>query len=449
MKNKWMLAGLVLLSALVGTTICFLLVNIFEKKHEAKHPFFKVVEISPTEDDPAVWGKNFPHQYDTYKRTVDQVRTKYGGSEAVPRTPTKADPRDIVAQSRLEIEPDLKRMWSGYAFSKDFREERGHAFMLIDQEFTERQQFAKQPGACINCHASTYVPMLKLGEGDLMKGFHAINKMTYPEARAQVKHPVSCIDCHDSQTMELRVTKPAFMIGIKEYKSFQGVHNYDVNKNATKQEMRTFVCAQCHVEYHFKGEEKTLTFPWSNGIKADQILAYYQKSKFKDWVHAETGAPVLKAQHPEFETYSQGIHAQAGVSCTDCHMPYERVGAQKITNHHVRSPLLNVNKSCQTCHHTSEAELLKRVDIIQTRHVEMRNRAMEALMQFLDNIKTAQKNKLDNKKLEAALNAQREAQFLIDFTESENSIGFHAPQESARVLVQAMDIIRKGEIQLR
>lgn len=449
MKSRWGLFGLGFVAAIVGTLVCFLLVNIFEKKHEAKDPFFKVVEISPTEDDPAVWGKNFPHQYDTYKKTVDQVRTKYGGSEALPQSPSKADPRDIVAQSRIEAEPELKRMWAGYAFSKDFREDRGHAFMLIDQEFTERQQFVKQPGACVNCHASTYVPMMKLGEGDLMKGFHALNKMPYPEARTNVKHPLSCIDCHDPKTMELRVTKPAFMVGISAYKKFQGFPNYDVNKDATKQEMRTFVCGQCHVEYYFKGPEKTLTFPWVNGIKADQILTYYQKEKFKDWVHAETGAQALKAQHPEFEMFNQGIHFQAGVSCVDCHMPYERIGAQKITNHHVRSPLLNINKACQTCHHTAEADLLKRVDVIQTRHVEMRNKAMAALMQFLDNIKTAQKNKLDPKRIEAALNAQREAQFLIDFIESENSMGFHAPQEAARLIVNAMDIIRKGEIDLR
>ena len=167
MTSKGKLISLILLTAVVGSVVSFLLINIYEKKSESKNTFFKVVEITDMEDDPAVWGKNFPHQYDSYLRTVDQKRTKYGGSEAVPRTPDKADPRSVVSQSRLEEDPQLKRMWAGYAFSHDFREERGHAYMLIDQEFTKRQEYVSQPGACINCHASTYVPMMKLGEGDI------------------------------------------------------------------------------------------------------------------------------------------------------------------------------------------------------------------------------------------------------------------------------------------
>lgn len=449
MTTKGKLLILILITALIGSIVSYLLTSISEKKSEAKNPFFRVVEIGEMEDDPAVWGKNFPHQYDSYLRTVDQVRTRYGGSEAVPRVPDKADPRSVVAQSKLDEDPQLKRMWAGYAFSHDFREERGHAYMLVDQEYSKRQEFSPQPGACINCHASTYVPMMKLGEGDIMKGFHALNKMSYQEARGHVNHPVSCIDCHDSKTMELRVTRPAFMEGIKAFKKTQGIISYDVNKDATKQEMRTFVCAQCHVEYYFKGPEKTLTFPWDKGIKGDQILAYYRENKHKDWIHAETGAPALKAQHPEFETFSQGPHARAGVSCTDCHMPYERVGAMKITNHHIQSPMLNINKACQTCHHAPENELKERVHTIQERHLEMRKKAMDALMHFMDNIKIAKARKLDQKIIDKALNVQREAQFLIDFIEAENSFGFHAPQESARLIVVAMDMIREGEILLR
>src|SRR5688500_6086420 len=145
------------LAAAAAVLVTALLVNIFTRQQEARNPFYRVVELTDETVDPAVWGKNFPLQYDGYRRTVDQVRTRYGGSEAVPRTPTQADPRSIVAQSRLEEDPRLKVMWAGYAFSKDFREERGHAYMLEDQMFTERQQVTKQPGTCINCHASVYV----------------------------------------------------------------------------------------------------------------------------------------------------------------------------------------------------------------------------------------------------------------------------------------------------
>src|SRR5688572_1485434 len=176
------------LAALLAVGATALLVNIVQRQQEARNPFFRVVELTDETADPAVWGKNFPLQYDGYQRTVDQVRTRYGGSEAEPRTPTQADPRTIVAQSRLEEDPRLKTMWAGYAFSVDFREERGHAYMLDDQTFTERQQVVKQPGTCMHCHASVYTVYKKLGGGDLIKGFEAMNQMPYTEARKLVEH---------------------------------------------------------------------------------------------------------------------------------------------------------------------------------------------------------------------------------------------------------------------
>ena len=183
-------------AALTAAGVTALLVNIVERKQEARNPFYRVVELTDETEDPATWGKNFPQQYDGYRRTVDQQRTRYGGSEALPRTPTDVDPRSIVAQSRLEADPRLKKMWAGYAFAKDFREERGHAFMLDDQTYTERQRVVQQPGACLNCHASVYLPYKRLGGGDLLKGFEIMNKMPYVEARKQVSHPVTCLDCH-------------------------------------------------------------------------------------------------------------------------------------------------------------------------------------------------------------------------------------------------------------
>ncbi|MGH9603895.1 MAG: ammonia-forming cytochrome c nitrite reductase subunit c552, partial [Terriglobales bacterium] len=359
--------GLALVAAIAAAVTTGLLVNIFERKQEARNPFYRVVELTDETEDPALWGKNFPLQYDGYKRTVDQVRTRFGGSEAVPRTPTQADPRSVVAQSRLEEDPRLKTMWAGYAFARDFREERGHAYMLDDQTFTGRQQVVKQPGTCMHCHASVYVPYRKLGSGDLIQCFAKINQMPYVEARKLVSHPVACIDCHDPGSMQLRVTRPGFLEGIRALKASQGIANYDVNTMATRQEMRAYVCGQCHVEYYFKGPEKRLVYPWAKGLKVDNILAYYDEAQFKDWTHAESGAPMLKAQHPEFELWNQGIHARSGVACADCHMPYKREGALKISDHHVRSPVLNINRACQTCHKWPEEELKARVETIQER----------------------------------------------------------------------------------
>jgi len=447
--GAWWLVLIAIGSALAIVGIAALLTSIFQRQQEARTPFYRVVALNDTIDDPAIWGKNFPLQYDDYRKTVDQVRTRYGGSEGEPHTPSNADPRSVVAQSRLQEDPRLRDFWAGYAFAQDFREERGHAYMLEDQEFTDRQRVTKQPGTCLHCHASLYVPYKRVGNGDLIKGFETLNAMPYFEARKYVKHPVSCIDCHDPENMQLRVTRPGFIEGIRLLRSSQGIANYDVNTQATRQEMRTFVCGQCHVEYYFKGPEKRLQYPWSKGLTADSILAYYDSTGFKDWVHKISGAPVLKAQHPEFEMYNQGIHARSGVACADCHMPYKREGAMKISDHHVRSPVLNINRACQTCHKWSEEELKARVETIQDRTFEMRNMALDAVLQLTREIATQVQADSTVPTVALARDYQRKAQFLADFIEAENSMGFHADQEAARVLAKSIDYARRGQMALR
>jgi nitrite reductase (cytochrome c-552) len=435
-------------TAVAAIAIAALLTNIFQRKLEARNPFYRVVALTDTTDDPNIWGQNFPLQYDAYRRTVDQSRTRYGGSEAMPHTPTNADPRSIVAQSRLQEDPRLTQFWAGYAFATDFREERGHAYMLEDQEFTRRQVVTQQPGTCLNCHASMYAAYRRLGNGDPRAGFTRINQMSYNEARQNVRHPVACIDCHDPETMSLRVTRPAFMEGIRLLRASEGIKNYDVNRQATRQEMRTFVCGQCHVEYYFKGKEKQLAYPWGKGLTADSILAFHDSTGHADWTHALSGARVLKAQHPEFEMYSQGIHARSGVACADCHMPYERVGAMKISDHWVRSPVLNINRACQTCHRLSEDELRARVRIIQDRTFELRNLALDAVLKLTTDIQAAVRADSGSRRVAHARDFQRKSQFLTDFIEAENSMGFHADQETARVLALAIDYARRGQIAL-
>jgi len=448
-RRGLLFVAVALVAALAAAGGAALLINIMERKQEARNPFYRVVEITDETEDPAIWGKNFPLQYDDYLRTVDQVRTRFGGSEAVPRTPDDVDPRSIVAQSKLDEDPRLKTIWAGYAFAVDFREERGHAFMLEDQTFTQRQIVAEQPGTCVHCHASVYVPYMKLGGGDLIQGFEAMNSMSYAEARKLVSHPIACIDCHSPDTMQLRVTRPAFIEGIRALKASEGIENYDVNTMATRQQMRSYVCGQCHVEYYFEGAEKRLVYPWSRGLRVEDILAYYEAADFYDWTHAETGARVLKAQHPEFELWNQGIHARSGVACADCHMPYKRVGALKISDHHVRSPLLNINRACQTCHRVSEEELKSRAETIQGRTFALRNTAMDALVDLINDIKMAGEAGRNDAGLTAARTFQRKAQFLLDFVEAENSMGFHAPQEAVRILGESINYSRQGQVVLR
>jgi nitrite reductase (cytochrome c-552) len=329
----------------------------------------------------------------------------------------------------------------------------------------------------------------RLGEGDVMAGFAALGRLPYAQAHAEVvktgsndpvaegntqgfehhegAHPVTCVDCHEPETMRLRVTRPGFSKGIaalaageaplphlpsvERWRSGKRAEPYDPNRDASRQELRSFVCGQCHVEYYC-GPKTTLFFPWADGLRVEQIEGFYDAYRFDDgtpfydFEHAETGARALKAQHPEFETWSQGIHARAGVACADCHMPYQREGALKVSDHWVRSPLLDVSRACQPCHSVAEAELLARVSTIQDRTHALMNRAAGALVDMLDAIAAAKQAGASPAQLEPALALQRKAQWRLDFVNAENSMGFHADQESARILAEAIDYARQAQL---
>ncbi len=441
----------VLLTAGATYAITALLMNVSQRKEEAKQVAFKVVDLTEESIDPAEWGKNYPRQYDSYRLTADNDRTQYGNSEAFPASKLKDDPR-------------LERIFAGYAFAVDFNHARGHAFMLKDQDATLRVKNFQQPGACLHCHAAVLPIYRKAGDGDLMKGFEAVCAMPLSEARKLATHPVTCLDCHEPASNRLRVTRPGFLNGIAalatsddpvphlpsiaRWRAGDRQAAYDPNVLASRQEMRSFVCGQCHVEYYFKGPSKVVTYPWKKGLKVEQIEAYYDEADFADWTHAETGARVLKAQHPEFEMWNQGIHARAGVSCADCHMPYHREGAIKVSDHQVRTPLAQVNHACLTCHRASETEMKARVETIQSRTKGLMNRAEDALVGLYDAIWQSKAQGATDEQLKAAFALQRKAQFRLDFINAENSRGFHAPQESARILGEAIDYAWQGRAAL-
>jgi len=345
-------------------------------------------------------------------------------------------------------------MWRGYAFAVDYTEPRGHEWALEDQKNTKRTKPPfKQPGTCLNCHASMPEIYDELGNGDRKAGFDAMNAMTYGEAVEHASSSIACIDCHDPKTMELTITRPAFMEGIKQAKAAEGITDYDVNRDATNEEMRTYVCAQCHVEYYFAGEGKTLTFPWSKGLTVYDEMSYYDEVGWTDFTHEESGAPILKAQHPDFETWAQGIHAANGVTCADCHMSYNREGASKVSNHQIMSPMANdetINASCLTCHHSTEAEMRQRVEKIQTTWQSSLNVSFTALEGLINDIKAAEANgTATEEQLTLARDYQRKAQFVVDYSFSENGRGFHAPQYSVSMLNQATDWARSGQLALR
>lgn len=448
----------VVLLATVGITA--LLLNISERKRESNIRYVRLAEVTEDDTDPEKWGVNWPRQYDAYKKTALATRTRFGGhggSEALP-------------EEKIERDPWLKRMFLGYAFSIDYRDRRGHAYMLSDQENTLRQT-KPQSGSCLHCHASIMPLYRKLGNGDALEGMNKTHNIPYKELNAMLHdmghgHPVSCVDCHDPETMQLRVTRPAFIQGIQRLAASEAevpaipsietwrktgrTSEYDPNNDASRNEMRSFVCGQCHVEYYCSSDFP-LTFPWSKGLKMENLEEEWNATKlssgerFYDYKHKETGAEILKAQHPEFELWSQGVHARSGVSCSDCHMPYQRDGASKVSDHWVRSPLLNIHSACQTCHRVPEKELLARVDIIQETNHELLQKGGAALMDLLDAVLSAREAGVSEESLKDALELQRKAQWRLDYIAAENSMGFHAPQEAARILGEAIDFARQGQ----
>jgi len=447
--------------AVATVLVAALLVNIFERKSEAKNPYVRLVEVTEDDTDAAKWGVNWPKEFASYQLTAQTTQTRYGGhggSEALPA-------------EKIERDPWLKRMFLGYAFSIDYRDRRGHAYMLTDQEATKRLS-KPQSGSCLHCHASIMPLYRQLGEGDAMKGFEKTYTYSYQDLSKMLHdsghaHPVSCVDCHDPKTMQLRVTRPGFINGIRQlaasgaptphlpsierWRTGDKASPYDPNTDASRTEMRSFVCGQCHVEYYCS-TKMPLTFPWGKGLKVEEIEDFWNTTifpdgtAFSDYKHAETGAAVLKAQHPEFEMWSQGIHARSGVACADCHMPYMRDGATKISDHWVRSPLLNVNRACQVCHHFPEEELKARVDVIQERNHALQTRAGAGLNDLMDAIVKAKNEGATEEQLKPALELQRKAQWRLDFVAAENSMGFHAAQETARILGESIDYARQGQI---
>jgi len=461
LKRGWPYIVLMIVVSVVTAGVTALLLNIAERKAEERTPFVRLVEVDEDTTDPAVWGKNWPRQYDTYKLTAQPTRTRYGGhggSEALP-------------EEKIERDPWLKRMFLGYAFSIDYRDRRGHAYMLEDQEQTRRQT-KPQSGSCLHCHASVMPLYRELGGGDAIAGFEKTYAMSYKETNQMLHdmghaHPVSCVDCHDPKTAAVRVTRPGLLQAMERLAGGDGEvphlpsvqrwregprdRPFDINQEASRTEMRSLVCAQCHVEYYCSSSFK-LTFPWDYGLTVEQMEKHWddttlaQGERFYDYKHKETNAPILKAQHPEFELWSQGIHARSGVACADCHMPYMRDGATKVSDHWVRSPLLNINRACQTCHKLSEKEIQDRVDRIQDRNYRMMQNAGQAVVDLIDTIVAARENGATEDELAPVLEFQRRAQWRLDFVAAENSMGFHAPQETARILGEAADLARQGQV---
>jgi nitrite reductase (cytochrome c-552) len=367
--------------------------------------------IDRMEVDNARWGENFPREYASYKQMLDDsTRTRYGG----------AFPRDYLAETPANV-----ILFAGYGFAKEYKQARGHMHAVEDVTGTKRVN-AKTPGTCFTCK-SPDVPRLieKLGAAKFYS-------TPFADLKGEVKHPIGCLDCHEPNTMRLRVTRPA----LREAFARQG---RDIDQ-VSHQEMRTLVCAQCHVEYYFKEPGKYLTFPWDKGTRVEEIEAYYDESDFSDWTNAVSQTPMLKMQHPDYEVYSTGIHAFRNVACADCHMPYRTEGGAKFTDHHVQSPLLNLSNSCVVCHRWSEQDLRTRVEAIQDKVHEGRARAEEMVARAHFDIAAAMQAGAKPEELKESRRMVRRAQMRWDYVAANNGMGFHSPQECMRVLESAVEL---------
>jgi nitrite reductase (cytochrome c-552) len=220
-------------------------------------------------------------------------------------------------------------------------------------------------------------------------------------------------------------------------------------RNASQQEMRSLVCAQCHVEYYFK-DKKTfyLNFPWDKGMTVEKIEEYYDNLDFYDWVHPVSKAHMLKAQHPDYEIFQASIHGQRGLSCADCHMPYRSEGGVKMTDHHIQSPLNNVANSCQVCHTNDAKELIQNVYDRQDKIVELRLRAQDVITRAHIEAKMAWDKGATEDEMKPILLNIRHAQWRWDYVVASVGGSFHAPLESARILTTAVDKGQQARIQL-
>ncbi|MGE5249544.1 MAG: ammonia-forming cytochrome c nitrite reductase subunit c552, partial [Bacteroidota bacterium] len=357
------------------------------------------------------------------KTATNNIDTTYGGSSKF---------------SWLERDPRQKILFAGYAFSKDYNDDRGHMNALTDVRETKRLNLKpgdpkETPATCYSCKSSNNPGLwAKMGMADF-------DAMTFNEMTPNIKYTIGCANCHEAGTMRLVVTNPALNEALesqgKDWTTF------------TRQEMRTVVCGNCHVEYYFKGDHKYLTFPWEKGTHIDEIVAYYEESGFKDWVYPDTDTPMLKAQHPEFETYTaESTHYNAGVACADCHMPYVRDGAAKYSSHDVKSPLENAQVACGQCHTDTEA-VVRRVNLIQDQVHATKQSTEDAIIDAINAIKAAAANPTADKTLlDQARSLHRKAAFMWDFVSAENSTGFHNPEYSLKILAESTNLARQAQM---
>ncbi|MBL7104328.1 MAG: ammonia-forming cytochrome c nitrite reductase [Bacteroidales bacterium] len=438
-KRKPWINWVLFLSAMVIVFLLGLLASsIMERRAEAVFVYTPQVELSDWEPRNEVWGENYPREFQSYYQTEDTTfKSKYNGGAMI---------------DMLEVDPRLVVLWAGYGFSKDYNQGRGHYYAITDIHNTLRtgaptgKDDGPMPPTCWTCKGPDIPRIMhdlmdKMGANEGVAEFYRGKWARWGE---EIVNPIGCADCHDPENMNLRISRPALI------EAFQR-QGKDITK-ATHQEMRSLVCAQCHVEYYFDKNKfegsAYLTFPWDKGMTCEDAEAYYDEMGFKDWTHKLSKAPMLKTQHPGYEIYLTGVHADRGVSCADCHMPYKSEGGVKYTDHKIQSPLNNVANSCQVCHREETEKLIANVFERQDRIIQNRDKLEELIVRAHVEAKFAWDNGATEEQMKNILMDIRHAQWRWDYSASSHGGSFHSPVETGRIISTGIIVAQEGRIKL-
>lgn len=417
--KRWQGWALFVATMVVVFCLGLLASSIMQRRAEVASIFAnKKVEIAPQEARNAIFQSNYPKEYETWLQTADtSFSSEFNGNK----------PADVLAQR-----PEMVIFWAGYAFSKDYSAPRGHYYAIQDMLHTLRTGSPGvdgmddiQPATCWACKSPDVPRMMQA------MGVEAFYNQKWSAMGSEIVNPIGCADCHDTETMDLRISRPALIEAF-------GRMGKDITK-ATHQEMRSLVCAQCHVEYYFRRENKYLTFPWDKGTSMEDVEKYYDEMDYYDYIHAISKTPILKAQHPDFEIAQLGIHAQRGVACADCHMPYMSQGGMKFSDHHIQSPLNYIDRTCQVCHRESEEVLRKNVYDRQRMANEIRNKLEKELAAAHIEAKFAWDKGATEATMKPVLRYIRQAQWRWDYGVASHGASFHAPQEVTRILSNGLE----------
>ena len=440
------------LCLMVSACMCAVLVSgCREETSEVKTPVFK--SGLPAYTNNSEEFKNvFPREYASYRQNDESMTvTEYKGSVNFRK---EDGGNGHGAPVMDKTQPYLKNLWLGYPFSYEYNDARGHTHAIEDILEIDRinrygaEGKANMPATCWNCKG----PFMVQWVGENGDSFWAKDFNEFRDKIDVANESISCSTCHDTTNMELKL----YSFPYQDYLARTGQSFEKMSRN----EKRAAMCGQCHVEYYFThpdhGVAQKPVFPWDNGFEFEDFYEYYKdkgpnNGPFVDFVHAVSGVGMLKAQHPDYETWKTGPHGAAGVSCADCHMPYEKADGKKFSSHWWHSPLKDPElTACRKCHADKTAEYLReRVRYTQEKTYRQLLLAQENSVKAHEAVRLAneyagEKNaKYDSLMAEARENV-RKGQFFWDLVSAENSMGFHNPSKMLDALMVSFTCSQKA-----